>query len=155
SIYIPLLLPEGHGYPLWLSAPISNLPLDFVRHGTQIGDLGYLACDGGFMYLFNVCKDATDPVNLNRSPPSFIPLTNTPGMVHSSLNSTYTRVGTTVLVLPDGTERSDSEEPSLFEEYAIANVHSWYKYFNGQQGRKLYNGSLYLITSCDKCCCWS
>ncbi|KAK0451415.1 uncharacterized protein EV420DRAFT_1274205 [Desarmillaria tabescens] len=80
SIYIPLLLPEGHGYPLWLPALISSLPLDFVHHGTQIGDLGYLAHDGGFTYLFNVCKDATDPVNLNRSPPSFIPLTNIPGM---------------------------------------------------------------------------
>ncbi len=60
-----------------------------------------------------------------------------------------------VLVLPDGAERYDSEQPSLFEEYAIANAHSWYKYYNGpEQGRDYANGSLYLVTGCDKCHCW-
>ncbi len=80
DIYVPSLLPQGHGYPLWLPQPLSNLPPDCVRRGTQIGDLGHLADDGGFTYLFNVCKDATDPVNLDRVPPGFAPLTSIPGV---------------------------------------------------------------------------
>ncbi len=80
DIYVPSLLPQGHGYPLWLPQPLSNLPPDCVRRGTQIGDLGHLADDGGFTYLFNVCKDATNPVNLDRVPPGFAPLTSIPGV---------------------------------------------------------------------------
>ncbi|PBK66030.1 hypothetical protein ARMSODRAFT_960481, partial [Armillaria solidipes] len=177
DIYVPLLLPKGHGYPLWLPQPLSNLPPDCVRHGTQIGDLGHFANDGGFVYLFNVCKDATDPVNLDRVPPGFAPLTSIPGVredleahkrnsvicspameqrrVASGFEFTSPRVRAAVLVLPDGAERYDSEQPSLFEEYAIANAHSWYKYYNGlEQGWNLANGSLYLVTGCDKCHCW-
>ncbi|KAK0186362.1 hypothetical protein F5146DRAFT_1161110 [Armillaria mellea] len=179
DIYVPLLLPLGHGYPLWLPQPISNLPSDCVRRGTQIGDLGHLSNDGGFRYFFNVCKDATDPVNLDRVPPGFTPLTHVPGVredlevlkrdtvISSSateqrrvasgfeFTSSSSRAGAAILVLPDGAERYDSEQPSLFEEYAIANAHSWYKYFNGpEQGQALDNGTLYLVTDCDKCHSW-
>ncbi len=82
SIYPSLMSRRGHGYPLWLPEPISNLPHDCVRHGTQIGDLGYLADDGGFTYLFNVFKDAEDPVNLDwhSVPPGFVPLKVDPGI---------------------------------------------------------------------------
>ncbi|KAK0186369.1 hypothetical protein F5146DRAFT_935840, partial [Armillaria mellea] len=171
DIYVPLLLPLGHGYPLWLPQPISNLPSDCVRRGTQIGDLGHLSDDGGFRHFFNVCKDATDPVNLDRVPPGFTPLTHfwTPSSRPPFLigfpcrrvasgfefTSSSSRAGAAILVLPDGAERYDSEQPSLFEEYAIANAHSWYKYFNGpEQGQALDNGTLYLVTDCDKCHSW-
>ncbi|KAK0470914.1 hypothetical protein IW261DRAFT_1425595 [Armillaria novae-zelandiae] len=83
DIYVPLLLPQGYGYPLWLPGPLENLPSDCIRDGTQIGDLGYLADDGGFVYLFNVGKDASDPVNLHRTPPDFTPL---PG-IHERTNT--------------------------------------------------------------------
>lgn len=43
DIYVPMLTPLGHGYPLWLPDPPSNHPLG----GTQIGDLGYLDNEGG------------------------------------------------------------------------------------------------------------
>ncbi len=46
DIYPSLLLPEGHGYPLWYPSTPSNFPPDYVRRGTQVGDLGYLD-DGG------------------------------------------------------------------------------------------------------------
>ncbi|KAK0199695.1 hypothetical protein DFS33DRAFT_1398311 [Desarmillaria ectypa] len=151
----------GHGYPLWLPQPISNIHPDCVRRGTQLGDLGHLSYDGGFTYLFNVCKDAMDPVNLNRAPPGFTPLTSIPGVredlaVHkrntviSSSAAEQRRVVSgfeftssreaAVLVLPDGAELYDSEQPSLFEEYAIANAHSWCKHFNGpEQGARFLN----------------
>ncbi len=38
---------QGYGYPLWLPGPLENLPNEYIRDGTQIGDLGYLADDGG------------------------------------------------------------------------------------------------------------
>ncbi len=54
DIYVALLQPKGHGYPLWLPKPSDDLPPVYRRDGTQIGDLGYLDERGGFVYLFNV-----------------------------------------------------------------------------------------------------
>ncbi|KAK0217469.1 hypothetical protein EDD85DRAFT_781621 [Armillaria nabsnona] len=176
DIYVPLLLPQGHGYPLWLPDPLSNLPPAYLRYGTQVGDLGYLADDGGFVYLFNVCKDAEDPVNLNRVPPNFAPLTSEPSILQRlemhDKNSTITTSAVeqksigfdvsaeapeqaAVLVLPDGSERYDCASLDMFEEYATVNAHNWYKYVNGPgQGRQIRNGMLYLVTGCDKCHSW-
>lgn len=58
-----------------------------------------------------------------------------------------------VLILPDGGDCYDSEHPLIFEDYAVTNAHSWYKYLNGQ-GREIRNGMLYLVTGCDKCHTW-
>ncbi|KAK0433773.1 hypothetical protein EV421DRAFT_1994059 [Armillaria borealis] len=159
DIYASLMLPKGHGYPLWLPGPPSNLP-----NGTQIGNLGVLNDDGGFTYLFNVCKDASDSVNENRVPPGFEPLKDIrePRYGELEVNSvisssqvdlsieTHTALGVVsgfeftsskptaaaVLVLPDGAERYDSEQVNVFEKYAVANAHSWYKYFNGPGQRR-------------------
>ncbi|KAK0433787.1 hypothetical protein EV421DRAFT_1909835 [Armillaria borealis] len=157
DIYASLLLSKGHGYPLWLPGPPSNLP-----NGTQIGDLGILNDDGGFTYLFNVCKDASDE---NRAPPGFEPLKGireprygeleVNSVISSSTPSHSKSTAAAVLVLPDGAERYDSEQVNLFKEYAVANAHSWYKYFNGPgQRRRLHNGMLYLVTGYDKCHSW-
>lgn len=180
SIYPSLMLRRGHGYPLWLPEPISNLPPDCVRHGTQIGDLGYLADNGGFNYLFNVFKDAEDPVNLNwhSVPHGFVPLKVDPTIREElefhDKNSVATMSGVerrsagiffkstssitrgAVLTLPDGAERYDCEHPGILGEYAAANAHSWYKYYNGEdQGMGIRNGTLYLVTGCDKARSWN
>ncbi|SJL08973.1 uncharacterized protein ARMOST_12349 [Armillaria ostoyae] len=165
DIYPSLMLTQGHGYPLWYPRPPSNFPPDYVRRGTQIGDLGYLDAGGGFIYLFNVYKDAEDPVNLKRVPPGFVPLKSAPGVreelgfheknlviaIFKSMSSSTRGV---VLVLPDGADRYDSENPGLLGEYAAANAHSWYQHLNGQ-GREIYNGTLYLVTGCDKSRSWA
>ncbi|KAK0187318.1 hypothetical protein F5146DRAFT_771083 [Armillaria mellea] len=193
GIYVPSLIVQDHGYPLWLPDPFSNVPPNNVRPGTQVGDLGYLTEDGGFVYLFNVCKDANDPVNLGRVPPDFAPVTGIPVLnsirenkfIHdknSAISTNAVRhkafgfdvslgvpdipvpVGATcgfeitnssstaaALILPNGGERYDSEHRGLFRVYATSNAHSWYKYFNGVQGRDIRNGTLYLVTGCDKC----
>ncbi|SJL08996.1 uncharacterized protein ARMOST_12372 [Armillaria ostoyae] len=67
GIYVPMLIPRGHGYPLWVPRPHSGSPI--ARRGIEIGDLGYLADDGSFVFLFNVCRDAQDPVNQREPPP--------------------------------------------------------------------------------------
>ncbi len=59
-----------------------------------------------------------------------------------------------ILVLPDGGERYDSRYPGLLHKYASENAHHWYRYFNGEQGMEIRNGSLYLVTGCDKCHSW-
>ncbi|PBK90432.1 hypothetical protein ARMGADRAFT_934308 [Armillaria gallica] len=59
-----------------------------------------------------------------------------------------------ILVLPDGGERHDSRHPGLLRRYASENAHHWYRYFNGEQGMEIRNGSLYLVTGCDKCYSW-
>ncbi|PBK59497.1 hypothetical protein ARMSODRAFT_854828, partial [Armillaria solidipes] len=171
-IYVPLLITKGHGYPLWLPDPFSTLPPAYLRCGTQVGDLGYLTDDGGFAYLFNVCKDASDPINLNRVPPDFVPVMGIPDpgiqgqLEMHDRNSVITTaaveqksIGSSsqaaVLVLPDGGEHYESEHPLLLQEYAISNAHSWYKYLNGPgQGRQIRNGMLYLVTGYDKCHSW-
>jgi len=41
-----------------------------------------------------------------------------------------------------------------FREYAVQNAESWYNYVNGPRGREAENGSIYLVTGCDKSKSW-
>jgi hypothetical protein len=59
-----------------------------------------------------------------------------------------------ILTLPDGASREDFRAVALFREYAARNAKSWYQYVNGPRGRDAENGSLYLITGCDKSKFW-
>ncbi|SJL06517.1 uncharacterized protein ARMOST_09858 [Armillaria ostoyae] len=58
------------------------------------------------------------------------------------------------LVLPDGTTRYDANHPAQLYEYAKKYAQYWYQYFNGEEGREMRNGCLYLVTGCDKCHSW-
>ncbi|KAK0217493.1 hypothetical protein EDD85DRAFT_781661, partial [Armillaria nabsnona] len=162
----------GHGYPLWYPRPPSNFPPDYFRRGTQIGELsGYLDAGGGFIYLFNVYKDAEDPVNLKRVTPGFVPLKSAPDVreeldfheknlvfamsgVEQRSAGVFSSTRGVVLILPDGADRYDSENPGLLGEHAAANAHSWYEYLNGK-GMDICNGTLYLVTGCDKSRSWA
>ncbi|KAK0209500.1 hypothetical protein IW262DRAFT_1236450, partial [Armillaria fumosa] len=175
-IYIPLMLGLGHGFPLWFPDMDTNLPAAYRVAGTQIGDLGYITDDGGFAYLFNVFASANDAINEGRVPPSFQPLVVPRPSVRtwqethprpSALTTIASGVGggvgfefscsstqAAILVLPDGGERHDSTHPGLLRRYASENAHHWYRFFNGEQGMEIRNGSLYLVTGCDKCYSW-
>ena len=59
-----------------------------------------------------------------------------------------------VLTMPDGASRQDLRNLSSFQEYASRNADNWYKYANGIRGRQARNGSIYLITGCDKSESW-
>ncbi|KAK0451360.1 uncharacterized protein EV420DRAFT_1646100 [Desarmillaria tabescens] len=48
------------------------------------------------------------------------------------VKSTSTITRGAVPALPDGAKRYDRELPGLLGEYAAANAHSWYQYYNGQ-----------------------
>ncbi|KAJ7807908.1 hypothetical protein B0H14DRAFT_2525517 [Mycena olivaceomarginata] len=62
-LYSRLLLPKGHGYPLFHPQPFDDLPLESRRVGTDIGDVGVVTSDGSFDVIFNVCRAADDPIN--------------------------------------------------------------------------------------------
>ncbi|KAF9016264.1 hypothetical protein BDZ89DRAFT_1045891 [Hymenopellis radicata] len=59
-----------------------------------------------------------------------------------------------VLMLPDGAHRYVAKNTSIYERYASENGIAWYQYANGTLGRGAPNGSLYLVTGCDKCRSW-
>ncbi|KAK0500197.1 hypothetical protein EDD18DRAFT_818804 [Armillaria luteobubalina] len=61
-----------------------------------------------------------------------------------------------ILMLPDGGNRYSTTHRALFEQYAIENGHSWYVYVNSLEylARQAPNGSLYLVTGCDKAKTW-
>ncbi|KAK0217458.1 hypothetical protein EDD85DRAFT_961868 [Armillaria nabsnona] len=76
--YVSMLMPEGHGYPLWLPDLPNNLPREYTARGIRVGDLGYFDRAGEFVYLFNVSKGADHPINRNRTPPDFVQLRGIP-----------------------------------------------------------------------------
>ena len=70
-VYARILLVKGHGYPLWIPEPFSNLPRAYRSKGVRIGDLGIITTDGGFDFLFNICLPPDHPINMGRVPPGF------------------------------------------------------------------------------------
>ncbi|KAJ6477783.1 hypothetical protein C8R45DRAFT_799845, partial [Mycena sanguinolenta] len=62
-LYSRLLLPKGHGYPLFRPQPFDDLPVELRRQGTTIGDVGVVTSDGSFDVIFNICRAADDPLN--------------------------------------------------------------------------------------------
>jgi hypothetical protein len=69
--YQRLLLPKGHGVPLYFPNLYDNLEAPCRDRGVSIGDVGIITDDGSFDFLFSVCLPCDDPVNIGRTPPSF------------------------------------------------------------------------------------
>ncbi|KAJ7496647.1 hypothetical protein FB451DRAFT_199775, partial [Mycena latifolia] len=59
-----------------------------------------------------------------------------------------------VLALPHGSQLQKLENLERMRRYAVENAESWYKYINGERGRGIANGSLYLVTGCEKARSW-
>ncbi|KAJ7277531.1 hypothetical protein C8J57DRAFT_1060921 [Mycena rebaudengoi] len=70
-LYSRLLLPEGHGYPLFHPKPFDDLPEEARRVGTEIGDVGVVTSNGSFDVIFNICRAADDPINRFGVPEGF------------------------------------------------------------------------------------
>ncbi|KAJ3976802.1 hypothetical protein EV361DRAFT_209266 [Lentinula raphanica] len=59
------------------------------------------------------------------------------------------------LILPEGASSIDHQQHTLFYQYAARCARSWYTYVNGPSlARGVHNGSLYLVTGCDKARAW-
>jgi hypothetical protein len=74
EVYTRLLLPKGHGCPIWCPEPDENLPLPYREGGVRIGDVGRIDPDGGFDPLFNICARADHPINADGVPDGFEPI---------------------------------------------------------------------------------
>ncbi|KAF5368014.1 hypothetical protein D9758_004371 [Tetrapyrgos nigripes] len=59
-----------------------------------------------------------------------------------------------LLVLPEGASTFDLQNQRDFYNYANNHALAWYKHVNGVLGYEAENGSLYLVTGCDKSRCW-
>lgn len=59
-----------------------------------------------------------------------------------------------VLLLPDGGSRENLLNTHVFLQQALAHGLKWYEYAKIDRGRMIENGSLYLITGCDKSISW-
>ncbi|KAJ7143008.1 hypothetical protein C8R44DRAFT_196347 [Mycena epipterygia] len=60
-----------------------------------------------------------------------------------------------MLLLPQGASRSNLRSLQKFEDYALTHACDWYSFVNGKLGRKVENGSRYLVTGVDKTSSWS
>lgn len=62
---------------------------------------------------------------------------------------------TAVLLLPEGASRTDLRGKKKFRDYALKHAQRWYAFVNGDLGRMVNNGDLYLVTGTDKSSSWS
>lgn len=86
DIYTSLLLPKRHGYPLWNPEPRQELSQEYRSVGVDIGDVGMITYDGRFDFHFNICHDASHPINWQGVPDNFVPLTVSPEDISSDRN---------------------------------------------------------------------
>jgi hypothetical protein len=57
-------------------------------------------------------------------------------------------------MLPNGASRTDLRSYDLLQQYVAKNAEKWYEYVTVERGFDAPNGSLYIITGCDKCEHW-
>ena len=78
-----------------------------------------------------------------------------PASIGASFRFTSSCSEGSILHLPDGARREDLGNKQKFLDHAFKYGHSWYEHANGPTfGRRISNGSLHLITGCDKSESW-
>ncbi|KAJ6520870.1 hypothetical protein DFH09DRAFT_1373202 [Mycena vulgaris] len=184
GIYCSQLLRQKRGFPLYVPEPQQNLPEEYQRNGVSLGDVGRVTLDGIFDFFFNIYLPADHPINENDVPQDFTPLTpyvrrdvlhvnfepgnyvSAPSVQKLDLDSVSDDFPGgefmfnceaphgAVLALPHGAHLENLENLKNIREYAAQNAESWYRYINGARGRGLPNGSLYLVTGCEKSQSW-
>ncbi|PBK64953.1 hypothetical protein ARMSODRAFT_892389, partial [Armillaria solidipes] len=182
-LYITQLIRKGHGYPFWYPEPDCSRSTEYTQEGVHPGDVGILNDIGSFDFLFNIFREAQDPINGGNVPPGFKPLqlsnaepvsadasgygyasfslhalTCTLRIVSAgaSFEFSTTRETAAILCLPQSATKYDFLNKSLIKEYSYMHGASWYHYVNSPQylGREAANGSLYVVTGCDKTTSW-
>ena len=160
-----------------------NLPLAYRRKGISIGDVGDIRPDSSFTFAFNMltpCAGTAQEVNCFGVPEDFVPLQLDPQLIEltrnkhpkgSNLNtgtsttttaaspfctstSTFISFETAFLTIPDGAMGEDYCDIAAIRSYSIKHAESWYEFINGKLGCEAPNGSLYVVTGCDKSSKW-
>ncbi|KAF8157618.1 hypothetical protein K438DRAFT_1529029, partial [Mycena galopus ATCC 62051] len=180
EVYCNQLLRKKRGFPLYDPEPRQTLPLEYRMSGVAIGDVGRITPEGSFDFFFNIYLPADHPVNNNDVPEAFcpLPLYESRDVYHRSYpagnhisTSSLQRLDTNtvfpgdefifnchvpqgaVLALPHGSQLRKLDNLEALRKYAATHAESWFKYINGPRGRGL-NGSLYLVTGCEKAVSW-
>ncbi|KZP23666.1 hypothetical protein FIBSPDRAFT_664068, partial [Athelia psychrophila] len=171
QVYARQLLPEKQGYPMYYPESPSNLPLEYRKRGVGIGDLGIILPDGSFDFVFNIFIPWTGSegeINCFGVPDGFVPLQLSPQAVRSNPDKTITSAqtvvfgfeiasspdDTAVLTMPDGALGEDYYDKEAIRKFAITHAPSWYEFINEKLGREAPNGSLYVVTGCDRSTAW-
>ncbi|KAJ7274782.1 hypothetical protein C8J57DRAFT_1010842, partial [Mycena rebaudengoi] len=169
KLYSRLLLPQSHGFPLYIPSPPDDLSEPVRRSGVQIGDVGIVCGDGSFDTLFNICYPKGDPMNRFGVPLGFEQLVVRPEDVGtqalyyppgSVLSNAITKKNnfsdnSALLSLPDGASTWDLHQRQVFRNYALQHGRNWYAFASDYLQRMVGNSSLYLVTGVTKCTSWS
>ncbi|KAF9554943.1 hypothetical protein CPC08DRAFT_753373 [Agrocybe pediades] len=169
-------LPQG------VDTPRSKLHFE---QGVTIGDVGLLDPVGYFVYLFNIFAGRDDPLNELGVPEDFEPLVLDrekdvvvqpayflPQSIISSKGVDIIRVSedpfefkfvttareAALLVLPSGASRVDLKSTSHLTKYIEKYALSWHYFMFHRatySGSSVPNGSLHLVTGCDRAKSWS
>ncbi|KAF9556168.1 hypothetical protein CPC08DRAFT_105050 [Agrocybe pediades] len=163
----------------------SPRPAGHLQQGVSIGDVGLIDPDGDFAYMFNIFLPPDDPLQERGVPEGFEPLpldlvssvktkpahfpsrtilcSKGINVVRVSEDPFEFKISTTaregaILVLPDGASRQDLDPPAELKPYLEKYALSWYSYMYKKAptaASMIPNGSLYLITGCDKATSYS
>ncbi|KAJ7173503.1 hypothetical protein C8R46DRAFT_1031810 [Mycena filopes] len=163
ELYSRLLFPKKQGYPLFHPQPFDDLPEAARRVGTEIGDVGLVTQDGSFDPIFNILRPPDHPAQRFGVPAAFEPVTLLPQDIakralfhlHGS-DISNTAISKKRIDVEAGIE--DNVQVSLWLRYWIMNliiVQNWYAFVNGDLGRMVGNGELYLVTGVTKATSWS
>ncbi|KAF7973154.1 hypothetical protein HWV62_15933 [Athelia sp. TMB] len=184
QVYVRHLLPKKYGYPLYCPEPLESLPSEYRQRGTSIGDVGFIKLNGSFVFAFNIFTPQTETaLNKFGVPDGFYPLhLNQQDIVYvddkfakgseilcveedgiivdisagdgSDPSVTHSATGAASLVLPDGATGQDYRNHQIVRDYLMANATSWYHFVHVTLGHEVTNGSLYVVTGCDKSSSW-
>ncbi|KZP18196.1 hypothetical protein FIBSPDRAFT_745741 [Athelia psychrophila] len=175
EVYARQLWPQKRGHPLIIPEPSTTLPPQFIDRGVGIGDVGIIK-NGSFLFVFSALAPVDDPVNYLGVPHNFQPFRPNerlffewPNMHQKGSELTSSSItkhniavdgGLTenpcaaVLNMPDGARSIEYGGLKDLRSYAIRNAKSWYNFINGELGLEAPNGSLYLVSGCDKSRTW-
>ncbi|KAF8886952.1 hypothetical protein BD779DRAFT_542711 [Infundibulicybe gibba] len=163
QVYAKQLLLKRHGYPLWVPEPYGST-VTYRTKGVRIGDVGYVTPEGAFETLFNVRAAPGDPVNERDVPEGFEQIMVVPeDLVHLS----HFHQPGSVVASASAKEKSYQMDLSTTaipsnpvsahmgaQSSVMRGAKNWYKFANLTLHRAVPNGSLYLVTGCDKTRPW-
>ncbi|KAJ7868181.1 hypothetical protein B0H13DRAFT_1525272, partial [Mycena leptocephala] len=140
NFFFNIYLPADH--------PVNDndVPENFYslqRHSSKdVFELGYAnrSC---------VSTSSVESLNLDHLPVAYSRIPSSPDLVFNCEAPQGA-----VLALPYGSKLKKLENLELVRAYVAANADKWYKYINGPRGRRLANGSLYLVTGYEKTSTW-
>ncbi|KAM6499831.1 hypothetical protein JOM56_005339, partial [Amanita muscaria] len=158
------------GYPLYEPRPLSELSTEYLCHGVNVGDVGFVRKDGAFDFLFNIRQPQNGSINPPNLPDGFYlethsetratrPLSRETSLFSGTVTITesgeYICEGSegAILELPEGAMEDEAMNIRPFAKLAARHGVQWYEY-TMNRGREISNGSLYLITSSTRCTRW-